>query len=164
MKKVLTGVAVLSIAIAIAVGLNIWKAAGEVSAPSTTSEEAWDVQEVGTFLTKVGDCFHALPTSQGSSMIESVPCTSEHHWQVVFQGELSASSYNAINVQNEANQICNDQVVTIMKAMTSKSTAIFANASFTGMPASPTAFNKGKRTVDCFLGSHFETYSVAVPK
>jgi hypothetical protein len=164
MKRVLAGAAVLGLAIAIAVGLNIWNAAGEVSAPSTTSTAAPTTQDVGTFLTKVGDCFHALPTAQGSSMIESVPCTSEHHWQVVFQGELSASSYNAINVQNEANQICNDQVVTIMKGLSSKSTAIFANASFTGMPATSTAFNKGERSVDCFLGSYFETYSVAVPK
>jgi len=164
MKKVLTGVAVLSIAIAIAVGLNIWKAAGEVSAPSTTSTAAPTAQAVGTFQTKLGDCFSTLPTAQGSSMIESVACTSEHHWQVVFQGELSASSYDAIKIQNQANQICNDQVVIILKAMTSKTTAIFANASFTGMPASPTAFNKGERSVDCFLGSYFETYSVAVPK
>ena len=164
MKRVLAGAAVLSIAIAIAVGLNIWKAAGEVSAPSTTSTAAPTTQEVGTFQTKLGDCFSTLPTAQGSSMIESIACTSEHHWQVVFQGELSASTYNAIKIQNEANQICNDQVVTIMKAMTSKSTAIFANASFTGMPADPTAFNKGERSVDCFLGSYFETYSVAVPK
>jgi hypothetical protein len=164
MKKVLTGVAVLSIAIAIAVGLNIWKAAGEVSAPSTTSTAAPTTQEVGTFQTKLGDCFSTLPTAQGSSMIESVACTSEHHWQVVFQGELSVSSYNAINVQNEANQICNDQVVIILKAMTIKSTAIFANASFTGMPASPTAFSKGERSIDCFLGSYFETYSVSITK
>jgi hypothetical protein len=97
-------------------------------------------------------------------MIESISCTSEHHWQVVFQGELSASTYNAIKLQDQANQICNDAVVTIMKAMTSKSTAIFANASFTGMPAGPTAFNKGERSVDCFLGSYFETYSVAIGK
>jgi hypothetical protein len=40
--------------------------------------------------------------------------------------------------------------------------AIFADASFTGIPASAAAFNKGERKVDCFLGSYFETYSVAV--
>jgi hypothetical protein len=164
MKRVLAGAAVLSLAIAIAIGLNIWNAAGEVSAPSTTSTAAPTTQEVGTFQTKLGDCFSTLPTAQGSSMIESVACTSEHHWQVVFQGELSVSSYNAINVQNEANQICNDQVVIILKAMTIKSTAIFANASFTGMPASPTAFSKGERSIDCFLGSYFETYSVSITK
>ena len=97
-------------------------------------------------------------------MIESVACTSEHHWQIVFQGELSASTYNAIEVQNEANQMCNDAVVSILKGLSSKSTAIFANASFTSMPATAEAFNKGERTVDCFLGSYFETYSVAVGK
>ena len=97
-------------------------------------------------------------------MIKSVACTSEHHWQVVFQGDLSASSYNAVKVQDEANQMCNDKVVAIMKGLSSKSTAIFANASFTGMPATAAAFNKGERSFDCFLGSYFETYSVAIGK
>ena len=162
MKKFLTGAAVLSIAIAVAVGLNVWNASGEIAIP--TPKASATAEEIGTFQTKLGDCFSTLPTAQGSSMIESVACTSEHHWQVVFQGDLSASSYNAIEVQNEANQMCNDQVVAIMKGLSSKSTAIFANASFTGMPATAAAFNKGERSVDCFLGSYFETYSVAIGK
>ena len=163
-KKILSGAAVLSLAIAIAVGLHVWNAAGEINTSATTPTPTPKAQEVGTFQTKLGDCFSTLPTAQGSSMIESVACTSEHHWQIVFQGELSASTYNAIEVQNEANQMCNDAVVSILKGLSSKSTAIFANASFTSMPATAEAFNKGERTVDCFLGSYFETYSVAVGK
>ena len=169
MKRFLTGAAVLSLAIAIAVGLNVWNASGEINsstitATPTPTPKTEVTQEVGTFQTKLGDCSSTLPTAQGSSMIESVACTSEHHWQVVFQGELSASTYSAIKVQDEANQICNDQGVTIMKGLSSKSTAIFANASFMGMPATAAAFNKGERSFDCFLGSYFETYSVAIGK
>ena len=163
-KKLLSGVAVISIAIAIAVGLNAWNASGEVAIPTPTASATAESEEVGTFQTKLGDCFSTLPTAQGSSMVKSVACTSEHHWQVVFMGELSASSYNAIEVQNEANQMCNDAVVAIMKGLSSKSTAIFANASFTGMPATSEAFNRGERTFDCFLGSYFEHYSVAATK
>jgi hypothetical protein len=169
MKRVLTGAAVLSLAITIAVGLNIWNASGEINssaitATSTPTPKAEVSQEVGTFQTKLGDCFSTLPTAQGSSMIKSVACTSEHHWQVVFQGELWATSYNAIELQNKANQLCNDAVIRIVKGFTSKSSAIFANASFMGMPATAAAFNKGERGVDCFLGSYFETYSVAIGK
>lgn len=165
-KKVLSGAAVLSLAIAIAVGLNVWNASGEIAIPkpTPTPSASATAEEIGTFQTKLGDCFSTLPTAQGSSMIKSVACTSEHHWQVVFQGDLSASSYNAVKVQDEANQMCNDKVVAIMKGLSSKSTAIFANASFTGMPATAAAFNKGERSVDCFLGSYFETYSVAIGK
>ena len=163
-KKVLSGAAVLSLAIAIAVGLNVWNASGEIATPTPTPSASATAEEIGTFQTKLGDCFSTLPTAQGSSMIKSVACTSEHHWQVVFQGDLSASSYNAVKVQDEANQMCNDKVVAIMKGLSSKSTAIFANASFTGMPATAAAFNKGERSVDCFLGSYFETYSVAIGK
>lgn len=165
-KKVLSGAAVLSLAIAIAVGLNVWNASGEIAIPkpTPTPSASATAEEIGTFQTKLGDCFSTLPTAQGSSIIESVACTSEHHWQVVFQGDLSASSYNAVKVQDEANQMCNDKVVAIMKGLSSKSTAIFANASFTGMPATAAAFNKGERSVDCFLGSYFETYSVAIGK
>lgn len=165
-KKVLSGAAVLSLAIAIAVGLNVWNASGEIAIPkpTPTPSASATAEEIGTFQTKLGDCFSTLPTAQGSSKIESVACTSEHHWQVVFQGDLSASSYNAVKVQDEANQMCNDKVVAIMKGLSSKSTAIFANASFTGMPATAAAFNKGERSVDCFLGSYFETYSVAIGK
>ena len=164
MKRFLTGAAVLSLAIAIAVGLNVWNAAGEIAIPAPTPSASATAEEIGTFQTKLGDCFSTLPTAQGSSMIESVACTSEHHWQVVFQGDLSTNSYNAIKVQDEANQMCNDKVVAIMNGLSSKSTAIFANASFTGMPATAAAFNKGERSVDCFLGSYFETYSVAIGK
>ena len=165
-KKLLSGAAVLSLAIAIAVGLNVWNASGEIAIPkpTPTPSASATAEEIGTFQTKLGDCFSTLPTAQGSSMIKSVACTSEHHWQVVFQGDLSASSYNAVKVQDEANQMCNDKVVAIMKGLSSKSTAIFANASFTGMPATAAAFNKGERSVDCFLGSYFETYSVAIGK
>ena len=165
-KKVLSGAAVLSLAIAIAVGLNVWNASGEIAIPkpTPTPSASATAEEIGTFQTKLGDCFSTLPTAQGSSMIKSVACTSEHHWQVVFQGDLSASSYNEVKVQDEANQMCNDKVVAIMKGLSSKSTAIFANASFTGMPATAAAFNKGERSVDCFLGSYFETYSVAIGK
>ena len=163
-KKVLSGAAVLSLAIAIAVGLNVWNAAGEIAIPTPTPSASATAEEIGTFQTKLGDCFSTLPTAQGSSMIKSVACTSEHNWQVVFQGDLSASSYNEVKVQDEANQMCNDKVVAIMKGLSSKSTAIFANASFTGMPATAAAFNKGERSVDCFLGSYFETYSVAIGK
>ena len=163
-KKVVSGAAVLSLAIAIAVGLNVWNASGEIATPTPTPSASATAEEIGTFQTKLGDCFLSLPTAQGSSIIESVACTSEHHWQVVFQGDLSASSYNAVKVQDEANQMCNDKVVAIMKGLSSKSTAIFANASFTGMPATAAAFNKGERSVDCFLGSYFETYSVAIGK
>ena len=163
-KKVLSGAAVLSLAIAIAVGLNVWNASGEIATPTPTPSASATAEEIGTFQTKLGDCFLSLPTAQGSSIIESVACTSEHHWQVVFQGDLSASSYNEVKVQDEANQMCNDKVVAIMKGLSSKSTAIFANASFTGMPATAAAFNKGERSVDCFLGSYFETYSVAIGK
>ena len=168
MKRFLTGGAVLSLAIAIAVGLNVWNASGEINSSTITATPSPSpsavAEEVGTFQTKLGDCFSALPTAQGSSMIESVACTSEHHWQVVFQGDLSTSSYNAIKVQDEANQMCNDKVVAIMNGLSSKSTAIFANASFAGMPATAAAFNKGERSFDCFLGSYFETYSVAIGK
>ena len=165
-KKLLSGAAVLSLAIAIAVGLNVWNASGEIAIPkpTPTPSASATAEEIGTFQTILGDCFSTLPTAQGSSIIESVACTSEHHWQVVFQGDLSASSYNAVKVQDEANQMCNDKVVAIMKGLSSKSTAIFANASFTGMPATAAAFNKGERSVDCFLGSYFETYSVAIGK
>lgn len=97
-------------------------------------------------------------------MMESVACTSEHHWQVVFQGKLEVRTYNAIEVQNEMNQICNDAVVTIVKGFTRASMATFADASFTGIPATAAAFNKGERGVDCFLGSYFETYTVAATK
>ena len=161
-KKVHSGAAVLSLAIAIAVGLNVWNASGEIAIPTPTPSASATAEEIGTFQTKLGDCFSTLPTAQGSSTIESVACTSEHHWQVVFQGDLSASSYNEVKVQDEANQMCNDKVVAIMKGLSSKSTAIFANASFTGMPATAAAFNQGERSVDCFLGSYFETYSVAI--
>jgi hypothetical protein len=164
MKRFLTGAAVLSLAITIAVGLNVWNAAGEIAIPTPTPSASATAEEIGTFQTKLGDCFLSLPTAQGSSIIESVACTSEHHWQVVFQGDLSASTYNAVKVQDEANQMCNDKVVAIMKGLSSKSTAIFANASFTGMTATAAAFNKGERSVDCFLGSYFETYSVAIGK
>lgn len=165
-KKTLSGAAVLSLAIAIAVGLNVWNASGEIAipTPTPTPSASATAEEIGTFQTKLGDCFSTLPTAQGSSMIKSVACTSEHNWQVVFQGDLSASSYNEVKVQDEANQMCNDKVVAIMKGLSSKSTAIFANASFTGMPATAAAFNKGERSVDCFLGSYFETYSVAIGK
>ena len=165
-KKVLSGAAVLSLAIAIAVGLNVWNASGEIAIPkpTPTPSASATAEEIGTFQTKLGDCFLSLPTAQGSSIIESVACTSEHHWQVVFQGDLSASSYNEVKVQDEANQMCNDKVVAILKGLSSKSTAIFANASFTGMPATAAAFNKGERSLDCFLGSYFETYSVAIGK
>ena len=165
-KKLLSGAAVLSLAIAIAVGLNVWNASGEIAIPkpTPTPSASATAEEIGTFQTILGDCFSTLPTAQGSSKIESVACTSEHHWQVVFQGDLSASSYNAVKVQDEANQMCNDKVVAIMKGLSSKSTAIFANASFTGMPATAAAFNQGERSVDCFLGSYFETYSVAIGK
>ena len=165
-KKVLSGAAVLSLAIAIAVGLNVWNASGEIAIPkpTPTPSASATAEEIGTFQTKLGDCFLSLPTAQGSSIIESVACTSEHHWQVVFQGDLSASSYNEVKVQDEANQMCNDKVVAILKGLSSKSTAIFANASFTGMPATAAAFNQGERSVDCFLGSYFETYSVAIGK
>ena len=163
-KRVLgiSGIAILTLAIA--VGVNMWRASGDVIGGADNSTSTVKVVEVSTYPTQLGECYSKLPSIQGLSTVIATSCTDVHHWQIVSIGTLALDTFDAAKTQEGANQICTKAVNAIVKAFSKKQVTEYQNASYTGLAPSATSWDRGGRTVDCLLGSPTQTYIGSVLK
>ena len=114
-KRVLgiSGIAILTLAIA--VGVNMWRASGDVIGGADNSTSTVKVVEVSTYPTQLGECYSKLPSIQGLSTVIATSCTDVHHWQIVSIGTLALDTFDAAKTQEGANQICTKQWMRLLK-------------------------------------------------
>jgi hypothetical protein len=154
-KKLITGGAVL------ASGAAIWGVAGQDHTQRNDTGSIVAAGELGAFVTKLGDCFDGLPTVEGTgvSTVQGIPCSSPHHFQVVYKGTLSLPSFDESSVHDAASQLCSNAIRNIVNNMTLSTATEYQNAESSDLRPTAASWDKGDRAVDCLVGSYSETYS-----
>lgn len=109
LKRIIVGgVAVL------AIGGGIWGVSGQDHTKRDTTGTVVAAGQLGVFVTHLGDCFQSLPNHEtGISTVEAVPCTSPHHWQVVYKGTMTDSTFNHPIQATETQNLCVQQITAL---------------------------------------------------
>jgi len=144
-------------------GAAIWGIAG---IDDTTRDESGEIVEsgdLGVFVTQLGDCLNADdPTATEWTTTEGVPCSSPHHWQVVFKGSVNATTYNESAVSNEAYLVCKYAIEGLAVRLSNEKAQIYENSTSIELFPSNASFEKGDRAIDCLVGSKTELYTTSL--
>lgn len=153
------------IAAAATAGTVAW--AGISAVDNTTRDESGTIiasGDLGAFVTKVGDCLNGLPSGdQGSvDVLDGVPCTEPHHWQVIHKENLNLPVFDENAVDQGAERICETAVNDLVNSLSEAKFNEYRNAfSNTLQPTSDSWANED-RVVDCLIGSNSETYYTSI--
>jgi hypothetical protein len=152
LKRLIAGGAV------VVVGAGIWGVAGEDHTKRDASGSIVAAGQLGAFATKLGDCFESVPTSGGVSTVPGVPCTSAHHWQVIYKGNLTLGNFEVNAVQNASTELCNSAITTIAQNLSQNLATEYQNANTASLIPTAASWDKGDRGVDCLIGSDTQTF------
>lgn len=153
LKKLISG------GVIVAAGVGIWGVSGEDHTTRDTSGAIVTSGDLGVFVTKLGDCFENMPSgSNDVSTVPGVPCTSAHHWQVVYKGNLTLGSFELSAVRNASHEMCTSAITGIVQNLPQTLVDEYQNASSSSLMPTSASWDKGDRGVDCLVGSNSETF------
>jgi hypothetical protein len=145
--------------VAAVVGLGVWGVAGEDHTTRTDSGAIVESGDLGAFATQLGDCFDGLPLQGGTvSTVTGIPCSSAHHWQVVYKGESSLTQFSEADVDAEVARICEAAIGDIANSLPDDVMADYQNAETSVLKPTSESWAKGDRVYDCLVGSDTEVY------
>ena len=149
------------LAAAATAGTIAW--AGVSAIDNTTRDDSGTIIEagdLGAFVTKVGDCLNGLPSgAQGSvDVVQGVPCTEAHQWQVIHKENLSLSEFNASAVEMAAQDICDRAIENLVYGLSEFKFNEYRNASSNVLQPTSDSWANEDRVVDCLIGSDSEFY------
>ncbi|MEN9325115.1 MAG: hypothetical protein RL414_869 [Actinomycetota bacterium] len=145
--------------VAAVVGLGVWGVAGEDHTTRTDSGAIVETGDLGAFATQLGDCFDGLPSGGGKvSTVTGIPCSSAHHWQVVYKGESTLSDYSKTAIDAEVTRVCESAIGDIANGLTDEKYNEYQNAETSVLKPTLESWDKGDRAYDCLVGSDTEVY------
>ncbi|MEI6649341.1 MAG: septum formation family protein [Actinomycetes bacterium] len=158
LKKLVSG------GLAIAAGAAIWGVAGQDHTIRSPTGAIVKSGQLGAFVTKLGDCFASLPSTDSSglgsvSTVEGIPCTSPHHWQVIFKGALNLGTYDLSQIKLESEDICKSDLNKLANTLQSSMVTEYQSAQTNILFPTSDSWSNGDRSVDCILGSETQTFS-----
>lgn len=157
LKRIIVGGAAV-----LAVGGTIWGVSGQDHTKRDSAGSVVTAGQLGVFVTHLGDCFQSLPGSNtGVSTVEAVPCTSPHHWQDVYKGTLTDSTFNHSAQVTEVQNLCVQKITALSQTWSATITTEYVGALGTDMTPSEESWTKGDRSLDCLLGSPSLSFSVS---
>lgn len=140
--------------------------AGISAIDNTTRDEAGQIVsagDLGAFVTKVGDCLNGLSSQQSTvDVIQGVPCTQAHHWQVVYKDNLNLSTFSEDAVTLGAQQICEPIVNSLIDRMSDAQLIEYQNAEVKTLQPTSESWANEDRIVDCLIGSNNDTYFTSI--
>ena len=156
-RLIVGGVAVL------AVGGSIWGVSGQDHTKRNTAGTVVTAGQLGVFVMHLGDCFSSIPNGTTRvSTLESVPCTSPHHWQDVYKGTLSDLTFDDKILRSESRALCISQITSLAKKWNQTIAHEYATAQGNDLTPTVESWAKGDRTVDCVLGNETISYTDSV--
>ena len=137
------------------------------SADRNDSGEITKSGDVSASEVQIGDCFDDLPQSseEGTtfSSVHAVPCSEAHHWQAFHEESASLDTYSDAGIEAAAGVICNNASQTLVNNMSSIKYDAFQNAKLTYFAPTYKSWTvHGDRSVQCLIGSDYETYFTSV--
>ena len=145
--------------VAAAVGLGVWGVAGEDHTTRTDSGAIVESGDLGAFATQLGDCFDGLPEESGKvTTVTGIPCSSAHHWQVVFKGESTLSEFTQSGIDSEVLRLCDSAISDIANQLSEEKIAEYQNAETSALKPTSESWDKGDRAYDCLVGSDTEVF------
>lgn len=140
-------------------GAALWGVAG---IDDTTRDDTGQIVEegdLGVFVTQVGDCLNFEdPAATLVSMTKGVPCSTQHHWQVIFKAKVSVDEYDEVEIENEVDYLCENALEDLVEGLSDEKLDEYQNATTFQLLPSRESFAEGDRTVDCLIGSDKEYY------
>lgn len=119
--------------------------------------------DLGAFVTKVGDCLNGLSSDKSTvDVIQGVPCTEAHHWQVIYKDNLNLSSFSEEAVSQGANQVCSPIIDSLINNLSDAQLAEYQNAEVQTLQPTSESWAHEDRVVDCLIGSNSETYFTSI--
>ena len=149
----------------IAVGGSIWGVSGQDHTKRDTAGTVVTAGQLGVFVTHLGDCFLSLPGGSGNapavkvSTVEAVPCTSPHHWQVVYKGVVTDPAFDSQKLMTESDALCTSKISSLAKNLSQTTLSEYTDATESIMTPTVESWAKGDRAVDCLSGSETVLYS-----
>lgn len=153
------------IAAAATAGTVAW--AGISAVDNTTRDESGTIiasGDLGAFVTKVGDCLNGLPSDDRGSVdvLDGVPCTEAHHWQVIHKENLNLPEFDEISVDQGAERICEIALTELANSLSEAKYNEYRNASSNSLQPTSESWANEDRVVDCLIGSNSETYYTSI--
>ena len=126
------------------IGLGAWGVAGE---DHTVRTDSGAIVESG----ELGD-------DAPVSTVEGLPCTSAHHWQVVYKSDSYLDAYDNAALDAEIEMACDAAIEGIINGLSDSKLTEYQNADISTLKPTAESWAKGDRTFDCLVGSDFEFY------
>jgi len=116
--------------------------------------------DLGAFVTKVGDCLNGLPTgTEGSvDVVNGVPCTESHHWQVVHKENLVLTQFDESLVNSSAKNLCDGVLSTLFNSLSEAKYNEYKNSFSKILQPTSESWAHEDRVVDCLVGSDSDNY------
>jgi hypothetical protein len=144
-------------------GAAIWGLAGIDDTTRNEEGEIIESGDLGVFVTQLGDCLNADdPSATEWSTTKGVPCSSPHHWQVIFKGAVASTSYDETTISNEAYLICKYAIDGLAARLSYEKASIYENATSIELFPTQESFEQEDRAVDCLVGSKTEMYTTSL--
>jgi hypothetical protein len=140
--------------------------AGISAVDNTTRNDSGQIVtsgDLGAFVTKVGDCLNGLSSDKSTiDVIQGVPCTEAHHWQVIYKDNLNLSSFSEEAVSQGANQVCSPIIDSLINNLSDAQLAEYQSVEVQTLQPTSESWAHEDRVVDCLIGSNSDTYFTSI--
>jgi hypothetical protein len=147
-----------------AAGTIAW--AGISAIDNTTRDDSGQIVtagDLGAFVTKSGDCLNGLSSEQSTvDVIQGVPCTEAHHWQVIYKDNLNLSVYSKDAISQGVDQICTPIIDSLINGLSDAQLEEYKNAEVQTLQPTSESWAHEDRVVDCLIGSNNDTYFTSI--
>jgi hypothetical protein len=112
--------------------------------------------------TRVGDCFTDLPNVTlevtDISSVKAISCDEPHSWQVFHKSSLTLDTYSEAAVVAASNQICDYAIENLIATLSDLQLNEYRSADINIIQPTSGSWAKGKKAVDCLIGSDTQIF------